>query len=318
MNNTEIRALADEAREGNPKALREFKKLAQREGYFGKTGGMLYLRTVESPVGGKYLGVRGWQELASHVYFGQVVFTREEVTTAVHERAAQAEADLEAADEAAPVKVTPAQKRFILAALGNHGFIIFNGPTYSAFEQGKIIDRMVAAGLVVPGSHQITSQAMRAADPALFDELHGYALEDDHLHLDAKRQQAVRDAEHLAALEMDRAREEYPQDSRDHVHGPAILEHLHRKGVLDFLDTGPRGELLRGMAEYMLTGHQYREWLAAQHATAVEAAAVAHNNGEGCEHERRDWADFDRKQTAHSLEVHGGPCPHGGCPDCDL
>jgi hypothetical protein len=74
-------------------------------------------------------------------------------------------------------KLTVAQKRFILAAMKTHGVIIFPGNNYSAYQQKKIIDRMTAAGLVVPGTEQITSQAWRAADPAGFDAIHFEAKE---------------------------------------------------------------------------------------------------------------------------------------------
>jgi len=77
-----------------------------------------------------------------------------------------------------------------------------------------------------------------------------------------------------------RADEDYPQDGRDHVHGPAILEHLQRKGTIDFPDDDPRAEMLYSMAEYMLTIQQYRDWSAARYAAQVRAAAVVDNNGE--------------------------------------
>lgn len=67
----EIGKLADRARVGEPAALREFVKLAKQEGWTGQPGGMLYRD-------GKFTGVRGWRELADHVYFGMVRFRRVE------------------------------------------------------------------------------------------------------------------------------------------------------------------------------------------------------------------------------------------------
>lgn len=69
------------------------------------------------------------------------------------------------------MRITPAQKRIITDALGTHGVIVFGG-TYSAYQQQKIVTRMEAAGLVVPGTRNITSQAVRAAAPAALNALH--------------------------------------------------------------------------------------------------------------------------------------------------
>lgn len=73
MNGLEIGRLAEKAREGNVRGLREFIALAKQEGYAGMRGGMLYLD-------GKYTGIRGWQGLADRVYVGLVRFRRVEAT----------------------------------------------------------------------------------------------------------------------------------------------------------------------------------------------------------------------------------------------
>lgn len=70
------------------------------------------------------------------------------------------------------VRPTTAQMRIIRAAHKTHGMILFNGASYSAYQQDKITDGMVAAGLVVPGTNYITSQALRAAEPELVKFLH--------------------------------------------------------------------------------------------------------------------------------------------------
>jgi hypothetical protein len=80
--------------------------------------------------------------------------------------------------QAQPIRLTAAQKRLILSAVHTHGVILFNGPSYSVYQQDQIIARMTAAGLVVPGTEQITSQALRAADPAQFEALHDAAIND--------------------------------------------------------------------------------------------------------------------------------------------
>lgn len=116
MRNTdEIRELANKARDGYAKELRKFAALAKANGYFGKQGGMIYQRTAEAPVSGRYTGIRGWQELASHVWFGAVVLLDQEAL------AAQAQREI---DEKEAVQATPAYHRFQAA--------VFQGKSYQA------------------------------------------------------------------------------------------------------------------------------------------------------------------------------------------
>lgn len=70
-------------------------------------------------------------------------------------------------------RLTPAQKRTILAARDTHGFVIFR--SLGGRRRRAMLDRMEMAGLVVPGTNQVTSQALRAADRAWLDMLHSEA-----------------------------------------------------------------------------------------------------------------------------------------------
>ena len=92
MNRTEIRDLADQART-NPKIARgAFRKLAMENGFVGRSGGWIYRGE-----GGAI--VQGWQGLADLVCYGQVTFTATEERDAQDRRAAEAEAELDEADE---------------------------------------------------------------------------------------------------------------------------------------------------------------------------------------------------------------------------
>jgi hypothetical protein len=77
------------------------------------------------------------------------------------------------------VTATPAQKRLIATAVERtHGVVVFPS-SYSAWEQIKMSKRMVAAGLLHPGTAQVTSQALRAYAPQVLEAAHTAALEAD-------------------------------------------------------------------------------------------------------------------------------------------
>src|SRR6185369_12862585 len=101
MQRSDIQALALKAQHGEAKALREFKKLAQAEGYKGQAGGWIYYRDVLQAT------TQGWAALASMVATGRVRFSLAEARTA-------------------PVPnlrpLSPAMQRLV-RALDEHGYI---------------------------------------------------------------------------------------------------------------------------------------------------------------------------------------------------
>lgn len=77
------------------------------------------------------------------------------------------------------VTATPAQKRLIATAVHRtHGVVVFPS-TYSAWEQIKMSKRMTAAGLLHPGTSQVTSHAVRVAAAEVMEAAHAAALVDD-------------------------------------------------------------------------------------------------------------------------------------------
>lgn len=82
MNRTEIRELANKARNNPSVARGAFRKLAVENGYKGQRGGWIYWT---NGTGGQSR-VQGWQALADMVYLGSVTFTTtEERATEVEE-----------------------------------------------------------------------------------------------------------------------------------------------------------------------------------------------------------------------------------------
>lgn len=99
MNRTEIRELADKARNGDAKALREFKALALYNGFVGRPGGWIYF-------GDSAAIVQGWQGLADFVFYGQETFAKTLAEDEQMQAAAEAETELTEADDAPAATTT--------------------------------------------------------------------------------------------------------------------------------------------------------------------------------------------------------------------
>lgn len=77
------------------------------------------------------------------------------------------------------VTATTAQRRYIVAAAeAGHGVIVFRN--LSAWQQIQMARRMTAAGLVHPGTAQITFAAVRAYAPKALEAAHTAALALNH------------------------------------------------------------------------------------------------------------------------------------------